>query len=101
MKRLVKTGLKALWRGTLPIRRPLMAKFEAYLARCLRPTERFLTEETNVLMDHVVRELVRLQRQVESLQQAIEELSPAQGSVAIAGEIDPESRPAAEHLKAG
>ena len=68
---------------------------------CLRPTERFITDETNVLMDHVVRELVRLQRQVESLQQAIEELSPAQGGLAIAGEIDPETRSATEHLKVG
>ncbi len=101
MKRLVKAGFKALWRCMLPLRRPLMRKFEAYLARCLRPTERFITDETNVLMDHVVRELVRLQRQVESLQQAIEELSPAQGGLAIAGEIDPETRSATEHLKVG
>src|SRR5947209_4293380 len=97
MKRLVKSVLKAMWRGTLPLRRPLLRKFEAYLARCLRPAERFVTDETNVLMDHVIRELVRLQRQVEALHEAIEDLAPAHVAPTVADEVDP----AAEHRKAG
>jgi hypothetical protein len=96
MKRLVKTVVKALWRSTLPVRRPFLRKFEAYLARCLRPTERLLSDESNTLMEHVVRELVRLQRQVEYLQQSVDEIAPARSDLAIAGEIAP-----GEQLKAG
>lgn len=104
MKRLVKRVLKALWRATAPLRRPFLRKIEGFLTRCLRPTEALLANEANVLMDHVVRELVRLQRQVEGLQQAIEDLTLATAGPAIAGEIEPEDgseRPAGEHLKAG
>ena len=96
MKRLVKKVAKALWRGTLPIRRPFLHKFENYLSRCLRPTEQLLSDETNTLMEHVVRELVRLQRQVDYLQQTVEELTPESGKLAIAGEIAPD-----EKLRAG
>lgn len=96
MKRVIKKFAKVLWRGTFPLRRPFLRKFEAYLSRCLRPTERFLTEETNILMEHVVRELVRLQRQVDYLQQTLEELAPESENPAIAGGIAP-----GEKLKAG
>jgi hypothetical protein len=96
MKRLVKNFAKALWRGTFPLRRPFLRKLENYLSRCLRPTEQLLTDETNTLMEHVVRELVRLQRQVDYLQQSIEELAPETDKLAIAGEIAPE-----EKLRAG
>jgi hypothetical protein len=96
MKRLIKAMLKAPWRWSQPLRRPFVRKLEAFLARSFRPSDRILVEETNALMDQVVRELVRLQRQVEYLQQAVEDLSPAREVPAIAGEID-----AAEHLKAG
>jgi hypothetical protein len=97
MKRLLKSGLKALWRATAPLRRPFVRKLEGFLTRCLRPTEALLANEANVLMDHVVRELVRLQRQVERLQQAVEGLTHSTAGPAIAGEIEP----ADEHLKAG
>ena len=97
MKRLLKRGLKAIWQATAFLRRPILAKFERFLMRCLRPTEALLANETNVLMNHVVRELVRLQRQVDGLQQVIEDLSVANAGPAIAGEIEP----AAEHRKVG
>lgn len=96
MKQLIKKIAKAAWRGTRPIRQPFLRKFEAYLSRCLRPTEQLLAHETNTLMEHVVRELVRLQRQVDHLQQTVEELAPESGNLAIAGGIAPE-----EKLKAG
>lgn len=73
MKQLIKRILKAMWRLSRPIRAPFARKFEAYLTHCLRPTDRMMSDETNVLLNHVVRELVRLQRQVESLRQTIEE----------------------------
>ena len=96
MKRLAKKVAKALWRGTLPIRRPFLNKFENYLSRCLRPTEQLLSDESNTLMEHVVRELVRLQRQVDYLQQTVEDLAQESERPAIAGEIAP-----GEKLRAG
>jgi hypothetical protein len=51
-------------------------------------------------MDHVVRELIRLQCQVEALQQTLIERLPAPEVPAIAGEIEPaDARD--EQLKAG
>src|SRR5206468_1214678 len=101
-KKLAKRGLKTIWRMMEPVRRPVMRKLENFMRRCLVAAEPGLSNETDVLMDHVVRELVRLQCQVESLEQAILDLVPAregQGPV-IAGEIDPARAPG-EQLKAG
>ncbi len=104
MKRLVRRVLKVLWRSTEPVRRPILFKLENFLRRCLQPTDAALLNETDVLMDHVIRELVRLQCQVESLQQTIIELLPAPATApeapAIAGEIEPRGH-ADEKLKAG
>jgi hypothetical protein len=102
MKRLLKRGIKALWRGMEPLRRPILRKIELFLRRCLQPNEQALLGETDVLMDHVIRELVRLQCQVEALEQTIVELLPAhaQEVPAIAGEIEPPYAPDGQ-LKAG
>jgi hypothetical protein len=100
MKRLVKRGLKSVWRSTEPLRRPILRKLENFLRRALQSTEPGLLSETDVLMDHVVRELVRLQCQVEALQQTIIELLPAPEVRAIAGEIEPAPTPDGQ-LKAG
>src|SRR4029077_7255981 len=78
MKRLVKRGLKVLWRGTEPLRRPIIQRLELFLRRCLQPMEQGLSQETDVLMDHVVRELVRLQCQVEAMQQVLLDFVAAQ-----------------------
>jgi hypothetical protein len=102
MKRLVKRGLKAVWRWTIPLRRPILSKLEQFLRRCLDPSVRGVPNETDVLMDHVVRELVRLQRQVEALEQAIIGLLPPHETPAIAGEIEPDDADAPDgRLKAG
>lgn len=100
MKRLVKRGLKVIWRCTAPARRPIARKLEGFLRRCLQAGERGLPAETDVLMDHVVRELVRLQCQVEALENTLLELLPARDDRAIAGEIAPGSSPD-EQLRAG
>ena len=100
MKRLVKRALKAVWRSTEPLRRPILGKLENFLRRALQPTESGLLNETDVLMDHVIRELVRLQHQVETLQQTVIELLPAPEVPAIAGEIEP-AVAADGQLKAG
>jgi hypothetical protein len=88
MKRLIKRPLKAIWRWTAPARRPFVRKAEAFLARAYAqapiPAPHVhltcncrVTEETSLLMDYMVRELVRLQTQVERLQEAVDDLSPA------------------------
>jgi hypothetical protein len=68
----LKRGLKLLWRATFPLRRPLLRKLDSYL----RPMNHFVAEaeEMTMVMDHVVRELVHLQRQHEELRETIEEL---------------------------
>jgi hypothetical protein len=102
MKRLMKRILNAAWRSTEPIRRPILRKLENFLRRALQPTEYALQNETDVLMDHVIRELVRLQCQVEVLQQTIVALVPVDPLEvpAIAGEIERVLAPD-ESLKAG
>jgi hypothetical protein len=89
MKKLAKRGLKAIWRMMEPLRRPVLRKLENFMRRCLVNSDLGPTNETDVLMDHVVRELVRLQCQVEALQQTILDSIPAREGPAIAGEIEP------------
>jgi hypothetical protein len=96
----MKRGLKSVWRSTEPLRRPILLKVESFLRRALQPAESGLVTETDVLMDHVIRELVRLQQQVEALQQTVIELLPAPEVDAIAGEIEP-SQASDGQLKAG
>jgi hypothetical protein len=92
MKRLIKAALKPLWRRAIGGIRPVKLWFEETVARSLRPTETLLVDESRFLMEHVVRELVRLQRQVQELEDAVGCLGPAQRE---AGE-----EPQAERLKA-
>ena len=92
MKRLAKAMLKGVWRAAGPIRRPVTRRCETFLKECVRPAEpvnlMHVVEESNVLLDQVVRELVRLQRQTEYLQQMTEQLSAARNS-----RSDPEEGP--------
>ena len=44
--------------------------------------------ETGLVMDHMVRELVRLQLQVNRLQQAIEDLVPSTTNLSVVGAPD-------------
>jgi hypothetical protein len=104
MKRFLKRMLKAAWRTTEPVRAPIVRKLENFLRRALQPAESGLLGETDVLMDHVIRELVRLQCQVEVLQQTLMEHLATQvpEAPAIAGEIEPaRARTPEEQLRAG
>ncbi|GAC1466171.1 MAG: hypothetical protein NVSMB9_06450 [Isosphaeraceae bacterium] len=111
MKRFIKRVLKAIWRSTSRVRRPIVQKIEEFLRRCsvqpaihVTPPHVHLvcgvTEETGVLMDHLIRELVRLQARIDLLQQAVEDLTPytKSGLVvvrALEGEEDEVERSAA------
>jgi hypothetical protein len=91
MKRLLKLPLKAVWRWTAPLRRPVMARYETVLVRCVArqpPHVCQVTAETNLLMDNLVRELVRLQKQVDLLQSAVEAFAPPTTGLAVVGGLD-------------
>ena|SRR5579871_1563782 len=94
MKGLIKRPLKVMWRLMLPVRRPVVRRLEELIARSTaHPAPHAhvvceVTAETGVLMDHMIRELVRLQSQVECLRRAIEEITPTSTSLAVVGELD-------------
>ncbi len=80
MKSAIKRMCKPLWKATLPIRRPLANRFELYLRRNLTLPPINDLAEVNVALDHVVRELVRLQDQVDLLREAVEDLREERAS---------------------
>jgi hypothetical protein len=88
MKRLLKVPARMMWRMTRPLRVPIMRKFDAMIMRIFAQNRNLMhvchvTEETSLLMDHMVRELVRLQTKVESLQATVEDLSSAGTTLSI------------------
>jgi len=99
MNRLLKFPFKVLWRMTAPVRRPLVRRLEALLTRCCSPTYHLnntnichVTEESNLLMDHMVRELVRLQKQVDQLHHAVEDITHSGSHAALAVVSDRDDR---------
>src|SRR5438128_11111154 len=94
MRKMIKRPFKAIWRWTFPMRRPIIVRFEAMLARAAaasrHPLHCYVNEETSLVMDHMIRELVRLQAQVERLEQAINDLTPATTGLAVLGDMDGE-----------
>ena len=93
MKRMFKSIARAMWAGIGPVRRPLVRKFHLVMndrhrsvveeidqrvAHHLHSRHQFAEstlQELNLVLDSMVRELTRLQAQVEVLQQQIEEQS--------------------------
>ena len=63
----MKRMLKALWRATLPARRPVANRAEAFLAGCVARALESQKEEVHLVLDTVVAEQFRLQVQVEEL----------------------------------
>ena len=90
MKRMIKSVARAMWAGIGPVRRPLVRKFHLWMNRSVvdeidqRVAQHFharsqfaesIVQELNLVLDSMVRELTRLQAQVEVLHQQIEEQS--------------------------
>jgi hypothetical protein len=94
MKRLIKMPLRLAWRLTLPVRRPLVRRIEVLIARSTAQAHVHphivceVSAETGVLMDHMIRELIRLQIQVETLSRAIEQITPSTTGLAVVSELD-------------
>jgi hypothetical protein len=81
MKSLFKTLARTLWWMSSPVRRPLVRKFDRHMVRLLGSVT--LHTEAPAYLDlsltSVVRELTRLQIQVEMLQQQIEDFQSSEG----------------------
>lgn len=85
MKRMVKRIARPLWRATSPVRRPIAARVEAFLRHCLvvTPPPSDAAEEVVLMMDYVVREIVRLQDDVDGLRLAVEAIAAERENYAI------------------
>ena len=92
MKRILKQSLKAAWRATAFLRRPLITRFEAMITRAAArsPHTCHVALETSVLMDHLVRELARLQDQIELLRETVERQATESTHRRVSGSV---SRP--------
>lgn len=92
MKRFLKLPLKTFWRMTGALRRPFVRKFEAMVARGCASQQLqhycYVSEETNLIMDHLVRELIRLQAKIERLEDAVEDLHPSSNGLGIVQHSD-------------
>jgi hypothetical protein len=98
MKNLFKRFLKTLWKATGPLRRPLQRKLEAYTqGLAIQMINAYLptvinrlqgaigstTYDTNLVLNSLVREVARLQMQVEILQQYAEDAHAARHALAV------------------
>ena len=88
----LKRPLRAIWVKTYPLRRPIMRRAELFIARSVPQTSACrVSEETGLLMDLMVRELVRLQKQLDHLQQSVDDIVPIKTGLAVMAE-DAETR---------
>ena len=76
----MKRFLRACWRSTSPIRRPIIHKAKGFVTHCMTlalachaPTAE-LAQEVSLALDALIAEHDRLHRRVESLQRSIERL---------------------------
>jgi hypothetical protein len=108
MARMLKRLLRPLWRLTLPVRRPLVGRLHAHAGHVVTAAigasaaplaeafaARVDADGLHLALDSVVRELVRLQMQVDVLRQALEQgprpwagpaLARARNGAGLAGE---------------
>lgn len=75
MKRVLKFVLRPAWRATASLRREADRRFEAWFTRAIEPKARQYAAEFTPGIDGLLREIVRLQEEVDSLQATIEALS--------------------------
>ena len=89
MKNLLKKLGRHVWRSSTPVRRPLAARFDRHMVNLLHqiPQPPAPPADLDLVLESVVRDLARLQVQVERLRQEIEEMPKTEG------EARPEGRP--------
>jgi hypothetical protein len=78
MKNIIKKLIRSLWRISAPVHRPLIRKFDNHALQLLRqsPLPPGPPADLDLVLNSLVRELVRLQMQVEVLQQQIDGVQP-------------------------
>jgi hypothetical protein len=106
MKRLIKRLLKAVWQKTAFLRRPIVRQVDRHLCNLFQhvfqanitnlglanpshyhdAAHNTLTYEVNLVLNSVVREIARLQLEVETLQQMVEELPTHRSGLSLVGE---------------
>jgi hypothetical protein len=76
MKRLVKKLGRTLWSISSAIRMPIVRKFDEHMMQLLRASYRpsEVPPDLELALSSVVRELARLQMQIEILQQQVDDL---------------------------
>ena len=96
MKRLFKKLARSLWRISAPVSRPVIRKFDHHITQLLCSfSQRAETPaHLDLALSSVVRELARLQIQVEILQQQIDDLESSgldgarpESRLSVVGEI--------------
>ena len=117
MKRFFDSISRAFWRLTTPIRRPVSRKIAIHITgsvatalrdevqpkldeailgiRHARTEVGTYRNETNLVLDSLVRELFRLQDQVEVLQHLVVRMSGSRGDLGLSGRDDGQSSSAA------
>jgi hypothetical protein len=77
MKSIIKKLIRSLWRILAPVHRPLIRKFDQHAMRLLRelpPPPPASAHDLDLVLNSLVRELARLQLQVEILRHQIDSL---------------------------
>jgi len=108
MRQWIKSALRWLWRLTLPVRRPIYRKFDAYWVeqlQCqLKPLGQVIAQqsvelrELNLCAENTIRELVRLQAQLEAGQfPAADSFPPASGDWSVIAPDAASGSPARRH----
>ena len=100
MLKTLKSGAQKFRKWTSPIRHPLR-EIQRTIENCMRqaagqgcaPSLRDQGDAV-LLLDHLVRELVRMQQRIEDLQETVDQLVLEQGSPAVADTMAP---PCTEH----
>ena len=96
MKRLFKKLARSLWRISAPVSRPVIRKFDHHMMQLLGSFSQRAEAPANLdlALSSVVRELARLQIQVEILQQQIDDLESSgrdgarpESRLSVVGEI--------------
>jgi hypothetical protein len=119
MKRLIKKMLKAMWQKTAFLRRPIVRRLDHKLDAILQQvieknlattlqrfetTNNCLIYEVNLVLNSVVRELARLQMEVETLQQMVEDLGSHRSGLSIVSDNSGEglyTERTDDHVQAG
>jgi hypothetical protein len=90
----LKIALKKFRQATAPLRHPwreIQRTIETGLWKALQQghsDSSLVQGETALVLDHLVRELVRLQQRIEVLQETIDQIVPEQGKTAFADKIE-------------